>query len=364
MLLRLLVGLGVASAAFLGLTPIGRYLARGAWEEVRILTRRQPIEEILRDSSVDAVTRAKLQLVLDARAFAVDTLGLAAKKSFTTFTQLESDTLVLVLTVAHRDSLAIRSWWWPVVGRVPYQGFFDFDDARRRQQRYEREGYDTELRPSSAFSTLGWFNDPVLSSTLRSDSIDLVNTVIHELLHNTVWIRGDANFNESFASFVGREGASLFFQRRGDSASMMRLARNRPFEEAIGRFYEGLYSALDSAFRALPGAANRERRIAARDTIFAKGRDRLANEIAPAFGIRDTTWARRVRLNIATLLARRVYRDDAAEFEALYEKLGRNLPATIARISTIAREARRGEAFEAVAREARGDIPAARDTSR
>lgn len=353
MLLKIVLGISAAGALFLGLFPPGRYLARGAWEEVSILWHRQPIEKLVRDSTIDAGTRAKLRLVLDAREFAVKSLNLRAKKSFTTYTKLDSDTLTLVLTVAHRDTLAIHTWWWPIVGRVPYMGFFDFDAARREQKKWDDQGYDTELRPSAAFSTLGWFNDPLLSTTLNSDSTFLVNTVIHELLHNTVWIPGDVNFNESFASFVGREGASLFFRARNDTAAMAQLHRDAPFERAFGKFYEDIYHALDSAFKAHPGPEQRARRIAVRDTIFQQARARLANEIAPAFGITDTTWARRVRLNIATVMARRVYRDDAAEFDAVFTKLKRDLPATINRIADVAKKAPKGKAFAAVAAAAR-----------
>lgn len=349
MLLKIVLGLGIAAAAFFGLTEPGRYLAHGAWQEVKILTGRQPIDKLLRDSTVDAETRAKLALVLEAREFAVEKLKLRAKKSFTTYTRLPSDTLTLLLTVAYRDSLALHTWWWPVIGRVPYKGYFDFDAAREEREKYESRGFDTELRPSAAFSTLGWFNDPLLSTTLQSDSVFLVNTVIHELVHNTFWIPGDVNFNESFASFVGREGAAAFFRARGDSMNMARLERDRPFEQAIGKFYESLYRKLDSAFRAHPGVDNRDRRIAVRDTIFANARDRLATEVLPSVGVRDTAWARRVRLSIASLLARRVYRDDAAEFEALYTKLNRDLPATIARIAEVAKNAPKGTAFKAIA---------------
>jgi predicted aminopeptidase len=347
---RVLFGVGVAAAAFFGLTTPGRYLARGAWEEGRILAGRRDIATLVRDSTIDGVTRAKLSLVLEARAYAVKRLGLEAKKSFTMYTELDTDTLVLVLTVAHRDTLAIRTWWWPIVGRVPYQGYFDFEDAKRAQDEFEREGYDTELRPSAAFSTLGWFNDPILSTTLRSDSTSLVNTVIHELLHNTVWIRGDVNFNEAFASFVGREGAAEFFEMRGDTASIARLARNRPFERAIGEFYESLYLRLDSAFKAHPGPSNKSRRIAVRDSVFSMARRTLATEIAPAFGITDTTWAGRFRLNIATVLARRVYRDDSGDFDAILAAESGNLRTAVQRIGEIARKAPKGQALEALRR--------------
>ncbi|HYV98323.1 MAG TPA: aminopeptidase [Gemmatimonadaceae bacterium] len=348
MIWRVLLAIGALTTAVVVLTSPGRYLARGAWEEGRILAKRQSIERLVHDSTVNAATRAKLRLVLDARDFAQQTLQLNAKKSFTTFTQLDSDTLVLVLTVAYRDRLAIHTWWWPIVGRVPYKGYFDFGAAKDAQKDWEKKGYDTDLRPSSAFSTLGWFNDPLLSTTLDADSTFLVNTVVHELLHNTVWIPGDVSFNESFASFVGREGARMFFEARHDSASVAELRRNAPLERAIGKFYETLYGSLDSAFKAHPGEGASAARIAARDTVFTAARLRLATEIAPAFGIRDTTWAKRFRLNIATVLARRVYREDADEFDAALKSSGGDLRNAIIRIGAAARAAPKGHALEAL----------------
>src|SRR5690606_29809700 len=103
------------------------------------------------------------------------------------------------------------TWWFPIVGRVPYKGFFDFDEAHEQARRLDARGYDTYVRPSAAFSTLGWFNDPVLNTVLRYSDVDLVQTVIHELTHNTIYIAGQAGFNESFATFVGDRGAAAFF---------------------------------------------------------------------------------------------------------------------------------------------------------
>ena len=112
----------VLTAAFLSLLPIGRYLARAAYEEGKILARRKPIDVLLADPAIDAALRSKLRLVLDARRFAIDSLGLKAQQEFTTFSRLDRDTLVLVLSAAYRDSLAFRTWWFPVVGSVPYKG--------------------------------------------------------------------------------------------------------------------------------------------------------------------------------------------------------------------------------------------------
>lgn len=345
---RVLLGIGVVGAALLVITPTGRYLMRGAYEEARILVRRQPIEKLVRDTTIDESTRAKLRLVLEARRYAVDSIRLRAKKSFTQYTALDNDTLVLVLSVAYRDRLALKTWSWPIVGTVPYKGFFNFDAARREQTKFEREGFDTELRPSAAFSTLGWFNDPLLSTTLRADSTWLVETVIHELLHNTVWIKDDVTFNESFASFVGRHGAAAFFRARGDTTLIMRMQRARETSRVLAVFYASVYAALDSAFRALPGDSARSARIAARDSIFVSARRRLATVVAPSLGVTDTTWAHRVRLNIATVLARRVYRDDVEGYDRILAEEAGDLRRAIERIGALARAAPKGKAIDAV----------------
>ena len=221
---RVTLGLSVLAAGVLGLTQTGRYLARAGWEEGRILLSRRPIETLVADPGVPAPTRAKLRLVLEARAFAEDSLGLPAGGAFTTYTDLGRDTLVLVLSGAERDTLAPVTWWFPIVGRVPYKGFFDVADARAAADALADAGRDAYLRPSPAFSTLGWFDDPLLSTTLAADSVDLVNTVIHELTHNRYYAPGGAVFNESFANFVGARGAERFLRARGDATRAGRAA--------------------------------------------------------------------------------------------------------------------------------------------
>ncbi|HEU0053694.1 MAG TPA: aminopeptidase, partial [Longimicrobium sp.] len=144
------------------LTAVGAcspgYVLRAAWEEAKILGRRQPITHVIRSPKTDPATRAKLALVLEARGFAKDSLGLDAGESYTLFSRVESDTLALVLSAAYRDRFQARTWWFPIVGSVPYKGYFDEDDAREEMASLEAQGFDTYLRPTSAFSTLGWFN--------------------------------------------------------------------------------------------------------------------------------------------------------------------------------------------------------------
>ena len=134
---RVLGGLAIAIlviAACLGLLPTGRYLARAAWEEGKILGRRHSIADLATEVATPPALRAKLLLVLAARTFAGDSLGLRAGSSFTTYSPIGRDTLVLVLSGAYRDRLESFTWWFPVVGRVPYKGYFDFAEAHRQER--------------------------------------------------------------------------------------------------------------------------------------------------------------------------------------------------------------------------------------
>jgi len=329
-----LLGIAAGGALLLVATPLGRYLARAAWEEGRILRHRKPIAKLVKDTTIAPATRAKLLLVLEARAYAEDSLGLPAKDAFTQFTQLDRDTLLLVLSGARRDWLSAKTWWFPVVGRVPYKGFFEVDDARRAERDLARDGFDTYLRPASAFSTLGWFNDPLLSSTLRADSVDLVNTVIHELTHNRYYAKGAAVFNESFANFVGARGAERFFRSRGDERSAAISVARWDDDQLLGTYWSSLFTALDSTFRAHPGDSLTARRLALRDSVYAVARRTLVDSVAPLFKAVDTAYATRVRLDNAALLARRIYLTDLGAFERVFAEEGQDLERSIVRIIT------------------------------
>ena len=335
-----LLALAAGAGLFLALTPLGRYLARAAWEEGRILRGRRPIAALARDTTLAPATREKLRLVLAARAFANDSLRLPAEEAFTQFTQLESDTLVLVLSGARRDALVAKTWWFPVVGRVPYKGFFGRDEALAAERALAAEGYDTYLRPASAFSTLGWFNDPLLSTTLAADSVDLVNTVIHELTHNRYYAKDAAVFNESFANFVGARGAERFFLARGDSASARRAVARWADDRLLAAYWARLYTSLDSAFRAHPGDSLRARRLALRDSTYAAARRTLVDSIGPRLRTIPAAYAERVRLDNAALLSRRIYLTDLEALEAVYEAEGRDLERAIARLIREHRAAR------------------------
>lgn len=353
-----LLGVVGGAALFVAVTPIGRYLARGAWEEGRILSRRRSIEGLVANPSTPPATRAKLELVLAARRFAVDSLGLPAKDAFTKYSKLDHDTLVLVLSGTRRDALVPASWWFPIVGRVPYKGFFDFAAARVAERELAEDGYDTYLRPSPAFSTLGWFNDPLLSTTLVEDSLFVVQTVIHELTHNRLYVNGEAVFNESFAEFVGNRGAAEFFRARGDTLRAREAEGRWADERLLGAVWERAYREIDSVFKANPYAGSpggtaalgesavRTIRISGRDTVYRRLRRFLVDSVAPQLRTIDRSYGARVRLDNAALLARRFYATRLDDFEAAWERDGRRVRVTLDRIA--AAVAAGGDPFAAV----------------
>ncbi|HEX9710203.1 MAG TPA: aminopeptidase [Candidatus Thermoplasmatota archaeon] len=305
------------------------YVIRAGIAEARILAARRPIPEVVLDPDTDPRTAGKLVLAMEAREYARDSLGLDVGDAYTSFTRLESDTLALVLSAAHRDRLESKTWWFPIVGRVPYRGFFDEDDALEEQRELEAQGFDTYLRPTAAFSTLGWFNDPLLSTTLRADSVDLVNTVIHELTHNRYFAKGEAVFNESFANFVGARGAEWFFRTRGDTVRAERAVDRWADDRVLAAYWAQLYRRLDSAFRAHPGGSLRGQRIALRDSFYVDARRVLRDSVAPLWRTIDAGYADRVPLDNAALMARRIYLTDLERFEAVYDSAGRDVRAAI-----------------------------------
>jgi predicted aminopeptidase len=325
------------SAAVLGLisAPTACYLSRGAWEEAKILSRRQPISEIVADPRTSKEAREKLKVVLAARQYARDSLRLRTKDSFTTYSRLDHDTLVLLVSAAYRDTLKPYTWWFPIVGRVPYKGYFDFDAAKRDAKNLSADGFDVYVRPSDAFSTLGFFNDPLLNTTLKGDSLGLANTVIHELTHNTYYASGQAPFNESFAMFVGARGAAAFFRSRGQERAAAKLEAEWEDDKLLASFWTRVIKSLDSAYASHP--ESKEARIAARDTVYMRARQALISEIGPALKTISPRYAERVPLDNASLLARKVYASDLDVFDRVYEREGRNLRRTIGRVIQLAR---------------------------
>jgi len=335
----LMAGYGTAYVA----SPEVRFVSRAGMEESRILQGRRPISKMLKDPKLDPDLRARLQLVLDARDFAA-TLGFAAGKTYTQYADVGRDTLLLVLSASPPDCLCAYIWKYPIVGRLPYKGYFDLGAGRKAAAELEARGYDVYLRPSAAFSTLGWFQDPLLSTAVEGDTVELAATVFHEIAHNTLYVKSATPFNESFAQLAGYRAAEAFFRARGDSASAAHAADRWLDEIVLGEFYDSLAARLDTLYQRSRGdtaAVDAGRLDAAR-----WARQELEDSVGPKLRTYHVGRLPERPVNNARIIAARIYRTRLALFEQWYQQHGADIAASVAAMAQLEKGAEADEAFE------------------
>lgn len=308
----------------------GCYSLHAAGGQLGVLVGREPIEDVLEAEDVDPKVRSKLELVLDVRRYAMDTIGLERSGSYTDYYDTGGDPIVWNVTACAADSFTPYSWWFPVVGTLPYVGYFDVDMAVAEGRRLSAEGLDALVLPVPAFSTLGWFDDPVFSSMLEGDDVELASTVIHEIAHATVWIDGDAAFNENLASFVGRQGAEDYFRARGGEDDPA-LARAREAKENSRIFNEEILALRDELVGVYEACGTRSAKIAYKKLAVARFRARFREEIQGRLSDDSFDWVldERVPLNNALLLTVARYHGVEELFARIHAACGGDLAATV-----------------------------------
>jgi predicted aminopeptidase len=312
--------------AIVALGTSGCYLSHLAVGQARLLRARQPIEAMLADPTTPPKLRERLATVPRVRAFASD-LGLDVGERYTSYVSWPGDRIVTSVVATRPGEVHPAGWYFPIVGRVPYKGFFSRERARAEADRQRAKGHDVCEFAVSAYSTLGWFDDPITGPMLRGDEGTTVETILHELVHATVYVRSDAEFNEGVASFIGEE-ASVRFYAESDRPEAARRERariedDRRLRSELLRLRQGVKDLYASSS---PGNA--------RDLERADLENRAREAIgALALPIRDVgEIAGRLRLNDACLALAGTYNADVDGYARALAALAGDLRIFVARV--------------------------------
>jgi predicted aminopeptidase len=307
------LGLLLLWALFLSGCSLG-FIWQAAVGHAKLLARQQPVEQVLQNGTLSEQERQKLRLILDVRTFAITQLGLHAGDSYTTFVDVGGPYVSYNVSASLKDALQPYVWRFPIVGRFPYKGYFKQASAVREARQLEAQGYDTYVRGVRAYSTLGYFDDPILSSMLAYHDFVIISTIIHELLHQTVWVKGSVSFNESLASFVGDQGTLLYLaQHHGTDSSVYQHYLDLHADAEVFREYMQSIVARLEALYAQP--LSREEKLQRREEIFADAKATYP-QVFPR--MKTTAYQRyfeRQALNNAVLLSFRRYHQDTEFFE-------------------------------------------------
>jgi predicted aminopeptidase len=275
----------------------GCYTLKQGTAMLGYLGRAVPLESLLEaggpanGNASGAVSEAEknrrfVELVQDIRRFALEELGLKRSKNYTRYVQLDRTYLAAVVSASAKDSFTRYEWHYPVVGVMPYKGFFNVEDARKERAKLEKKGLDVWIRGVDAFSTLGWFRDPLYSYMRDYSPNRLADLIIHEQFHATVFIKGHVQFNEELAEFVGSEGARLYMESRfgADSEAYRSMLAAEVDNKAYVDFIRSLAAELEAVYTNAKGGDDaREEKLREKERIIAAAKERFDAEYESRF---------------------------------------------------------------------------------
>jgi predicted aminopeptidase len=240
----LLILLVILTILILWYFPLINYGFKQGLGQLQVVWNSRDIEEVKADPNVPDSIKMSLDYVREVVAFGVREIGLEDEGNYQTYFDQKGIPVLFVVTGAEPFSLTPYEWKFPVIGVVPYKGFFDKDDAETEKQKLLDLGYDADMRMPGGWSTLGWFKDPVLSNMLARSKGDLANVILHELTHATVFVKDSIEYNENLATFIGDE-ATLIFLREKFGEGSPEWIRYQEDEEDFKRYANHILRGAD-----------------------------------------------------------------------------------------------------------------------
>jgi predicted aminopeptidase len=291
------------------------YLSRSAWHHLRLMSSRMPVEKVLENPKTTPEEKRKLTLALEAREFSISQMNLKKSANYTTYIHVDQPYVTWVLSAAPKWKLEHHLWHYPIVGSMPYKGFPSEKEAKEEQFQLEKEDLDVFMRGVSAYSTLGWFSDSILSTMMRYQDHDLVNTILHENTHATLYIKNSADFNERMAVFVAAIGTQQFYEKKegSDSATVKKIKIDNQDDQIFSRFIGPELEKLKVWYQQIGKEQHDEK---ARQLRLDEIRDLYLKKTAPQM---KTQYIRPTEhLNNARLLYFKTYLQDLSAFEELW----------------------------------------------
>jgi len=324
------IAAGLVLASFLpGCGVDWAYIVAAASGQIDILNYSMPLSQAVESAALTSEQRSKLELIHDARVYAHDIIGLTVKDNFTLFYDSGGEPVAFNVSASRKDAFEPRTWTFPIVGTIPYLGFFDRQAATAKYNELAMEQLDVFMYEVDAYSGLGFFPSVVLSPMLERSEISLADTVFHELLHSTIWRPNDVSFNESLATFVGRTAALEYLAHRYPEAPELLQYASDQFADGdrFNDFMLSLFNELDGFYSTDLSA---ETKIATREALYQAGRDRFAAEIQSLMNHPDAyEWVQDLPTNNAWLLGVRRYNLDLDVFQDAFTETGEDWSASL-----------------------------------
>lgn len=327
------------SGAVVSLALAGCYVLQAARGQAAILIKREPIDRVVARTKTAADVRARLEQALVIREYASRELGLPRNRSYTTYADIGRPYVVWNVFAAPEFSVEPTLWCFPIAGCVPYRGYFSETAAQRFAHRLRNQGLDVHVGGATAYSTLGHFADPVLSTMLRFDDVNLASVIFHELAHQRVYVPGDSSFNEAFATAVEQEGLKRWLVSQDRGADLERYTQRRRHFIAVNAELAVTRERLRTLYKSVPQAgADLAPLREGKQRIFAElgaQLDTLSKEWND--GIDYRSWLAR-DLNNARLAAIATYYDCVPGFERVLAENGGDLGRFYERVEKLGRE--------------------------
>jgi predicted aminopeptidase len=309
------------------------YYMHSAYNQSKLVQSRQPIKKVVNSQKTKPEVRRKLQLVQDVKAFAESDLGLKKSSNYTSYVELDEPYVTYIVQAARKFELKPYLWKFPFVGEVPYKGYFKRKLADREAAQFNKDEFDTFVRGVTAYSTLGWFQDSVLSSMMRYEDHDLVETIIHETVHTTLFIKNAAEFNERMATFLGHEGMKMYYRKKDGPKSIHLIkAEDDTFDQhAFSAFITKELADLKKWYEDNKGQVTAESKAKRLKEI----QERFTKDLKPKLKTDNYFEFEKRELNNAYLLAIQTYEYSLEDFQKLWEKNGGDFHKTLEYLKTL-----------------------------